>query len=59
MDNQHLTKWRGLGSTQRQAQELISDASPGGKTRLFPLTGHNPGLSLAFLLDIINLEDIP
>ena len=35
LDNQHWVRWRGLGSTQRQAQELISGPSPGAKTRLF------------------------
>ena len=53
LDNQYLARWRGLGSTQRQAQELISGTSPGAKTRLLSfnrtqsriviglLTGHN------------------
>ena len=34
MDNQHLARWRGLGSTQRHVRELISGPSPGAKTRL-------------------------
>jgi len=34
MDNQHLARWRGLGSTQRQARGLISGPSLGTKTRL-------------------------
>jgi len=53
VDNQHLAMWRGPGSTQRQAQKLISDPSPTSKTRLLSLnraqskvvtgllTGHN------------------
>jgi len=43
----------GLSGTQRQARELISGPSPAAKTGLCPLIGHNPGLLLAFLLDII------
>jgi ribosomal protein L40E len=34
MDYQHLARWRGLGSTQRQARELISCTSPAAKTRI-------------------------
>ena len=34
MDNKHLPRWRGLGSIQRQARELISGPSPAAKTRL-------------------------
>jgi hypothetical protein len=34
LDNLHLARWRGLCGNQRQAQELISDPSPGPKTRL-------------------------
>ena len=53
MDNQHLAMWRGLGSSEGQARELISGPSPGAKTRLLSLnriqsrvatcllTGHN------------------
>ena len=53
MDNQHLARWRGLSSTQRQARELILVPSPAAKTRLLSvnrtqsrvviglLTGHN------------------
>ena len=53
MDNQYLARWRGLGSTQRQARGLISGPSLGTKTRLLSsdriqsrvviglLTGHN------------------
>ena len=29
--NQHWVWWRGLGNTQRQAQELISGPCPGAK----------------------------
>jgi len=53
MDNQHLARWRGLSSTQRQARELILGPSPAANTRLLSfkrtqsrvvisiLTGHN------------------
>jgi hypothetical protein len=53
LDNQHWIRWQGLGSTQRQASELISGPSPGAKTKLLSfnrtqsrvviglLTGHN------------------
>ena len=34
MDNQHLTRWRCLSSTQGQVRETISGPSPGAKTRL-------------------------
>jgi len=51
-DNQHTVIWWGLISTQRQAQKLILGPSPTAHTRLLPLTGHNPGLLLASLLDI-------
>jgi len=34
MDNQHLVRWRGLGSTQRQARGLILGPSLVIKTRL-------------------------
>ena len=32
--NQHLARWRGLSSTQRQARDLISGPNPAAKTRL-------------------------
>jgi len=32
-DNQHLAKWCGLNSLQRQARTLISGPSPTTKTR--------------------------
>jgi len=53
MDNQHLVRWWGPSSTERQAQELVLGTSPGAKTRLLSfnwtqsriviglLTGHN------------------
>jgi len=53
MEKQHLARWRGLGSIQRQARELISGLNPAAKTRLLSfdrtqsrvviglLTGHN------------------
>ena len=53
LDNQHWARCWGLGSTQRQARELISGPSPAVKTRLLSLLGHNPRSWLAFLLDII------
>ena len=56
--NQHWIRWRSLGDTQRQAQELTSGPCLGAKARFCPLTGHNPGLLLAFSLDIIPLGDI-
>ena len=37
VDKQHLVTWRGLSSTQRQAQKLISDPSPTTKTDFCPL----------------------
>ena len=53
MDNQHMARWQDPGSTQRQAQELISSPSPTAKIKLMAfnktqsrvitslLTGHN------------------
>ena len=53
LDSQHWKRWRGLGSTQRQAGEIILGPSPDVKTRLLSfnrtqfrvviglLTGHN------------------
>jgi hypothetical protein len=34
MDNQHLVMWRGPGSTQRQARELISGPDLATRARL-------------------------
>jgi hypothetical protein len=42
----------GLGDTQRQARELISGPSWVTRLNSCPLTELNPGLWLAFLLDI-------
>ena len=55
MDNQHMAKWPGLISTQRQARKLISDPSPTAKTRLL-LPGHSPVLLPTPLLDITPWE---
>jgi hypothetical protein len=33
LDNQHWGRWQGLGSTQRQAGELILGPSPSAKSR--------------------------
>ena len=53
VDNQHLARWRGPCSTQRQARKLISGPSPATEARLLSfnrahsgvvsglLTGHN------------------
>jgi hypothetical protein len=53
LDNQHWARWRGLGSAQRQARELISGPSLGAKAKFLSfnrtqsravsglLTGHN------------------
>jgi len=53
LNNQHWVRWQGLGSTQRQAWELILGPSPSANTRLSSfkrtqsrivislLTGHN------------------
>ena len=66
MDNQHLAKWCGPSSPQRQAQELISDPSPTAKTRLSSfnrtqftvviglLTGHNTLRRHLHLMGITN-----
>jgi hypothetical protein len=63
--NQHWARWRGLGDTQRQARELISEPCLGAKTKFLSfnrtqsrgvsglLTGHNTmrRLHLLGLLD--------
>jgi len=53
LDNQQWARWQGLGSTQRQAQELISGPNWSAKTRILSfnrtqfrvmiglITGHN------------------
>jgi len=68
MDNQHLAGCRGLGSTHRQARELIPGPSPTAKTRLLSfdrtqsgvviglLTGHN---TLRRYLHLMGLTNIP
>jgi hypothetical protein len=58
MDKQYLVMWRGLSSTQGQVRKLISGPSPTTKTRFLSFTRHNPGLLLAFLLDIMPGEEI-
>jgi hypothetical protein len=58
MDNQHVTMWRGLITTQRQAQKLISVPSLTVRKGYCPLRGHKPGLFPASLLDITPWEDI-
>jgi hypothetical protein len=52
--NQQWVQWRGLGDTQRQTQEPVWVPRPS----FCPLTGHNPGLLLAFSMDIIPWGDI-
>jgi len=65
MDNQHLTRWQGLSSTKRQAQELILDPSPTAETRLLSsnktqstvitdLTGHNTLRRHLHLMELTN-----
>jgi hypothetical protein len=56
--NQHWVWWRGLGNTQRQAQELISQPCPGAKARFLSLNRTQSRSLVAFLLDIIPWEDI-
>jgi hypothetical protein len=58
VDNKHLVMWCILSSTHRRAEKLISGPSLSTKIDLCSLTGHNLGLLLAFLLDIIPCEDI-
>ena len=69
--NQHRARWRGLGDTQRQAQELISGPSLGAKAKILSilffnrtqsravtglLTGHN---TLRRHLHLLGLLDSP
>jgi len=68
LDNQHLARWQGLGSTQRQDRVLISGPSPCAKTKLFSynriqfrvviglLTGHN---TLRRHLHLMGLKNSP
>ena len=68
LDNQQWARWRGLGSTQRQAQELISGPNLSAKTRLLSLnraqfrviigliTGHN---TLRRRLHLMGLTNSP
>ena len=46
---------RSWGTPQRQDRKLISGPTPTAKTRLM---SYNPGLLLAFVLEIEPLEDI-
>jgi hypothetical protein len=46
--NQHWVWWQGLGDTQRQAWELIVGPVWVPRLGFYPLTGHNPGMLLAF-----------
>ena len=48
--------WRGLTSTQKLAQKLITGPGPNAKLGTVPLTGCNPGLLPASLLDVIPCE---
>jgi len=52
MDNQQMTMWQGLITTQRQAQELILGHSLTVRPGYCPLREHKPGLFPASLLDI-------
>jgi hypothetical protein len=66
--NQHWVRWRGLGDTQRQAQELISGPCLGPKTKFLSfnrtqsravtglLTGHD---TLRRHLHLLGLSDSP
>jgi hypothetical protein len=54
MDNQHLTKWRVLSSTKRQAQELISGPSPTAKTRLLSFNKKQS----TFITDLLTRHNI-
>jgi len=67
MDNQHLPRWQGPSSTQRQDPELISGPSPAAKARLLffnktqvrvngLLTGHN---NLRKHLHLVGLTNSP
>ena len=68
MVNQHWVWWRGLGDTQRQAQELISGPCLGAKGKLLSfnrtqsravtglLTGHN---ALRRRVHLMGLSDSP
>ena len=68
MFNQHWARWRGLGDTPRQVQELISGASLGAKEKFLSfnriqtravtglLTGHN---ALRRRLHLLGLVDSP
>ena len=63
---QHWTKWRGLGDTQRQAQELISGPSLGTRAKFLTfnrtqsrvvtglLTGHNTLRRHLYLLGLLD-----
>ena len=65
-DNQHLAKWRGHSSTQREDRKLISGPSPTIKTRLLSfnrtqsrvviglLTGHNTWRRYLYLMGLTN-----
>jgi hypothetical protein len=64
--NQHGDQWRGLGDTQRQAQEFISGPSLGTRTKFFTfnrvqsrvvnglLTGHNTLRRHLYLLGLLD-----
>jgi len=66
LDNQHWARWRGLGSTQRQAQELILGPSLSAETSLLSfhrtqsrvmiglLTGHNTLRRHFYLMGLTN-----
>ena len=66
--NQHWARWRSLGDTQRQVQELISGPSLGAKTKVMSfnrtqsraviglLTSHN---TLRQHLYLLGLQDSP
>jgi hypothetical protein len=68
LTNQHWARWRSLGDTQRQAQELISGPSLDAKTKFMSfdrtqskaviglLTGHN---TLRWHLYLLGLQDSP
>ena len=64
--NQHGAQWRGLGDTQRQAQEFISGPSLGTRAKFFTfnrvqsrvltglLTGHNTLRRHLYLLGLLD-----
>jgi hypothetical protein len=66
LDNQHWARWQGLGSTQRQARELILGPSLSAETRLLSfhrtqsrvmsglLTGHNTQRRHLHLMGLTN-----